>query len=274
VRGFGAVRNAPSISPFEVALVSAWADGGAPKGDDRPPDFDDGHHPPRPDLLLRLPSRSVPPAGERVTLETEAILSERDLMDGPVFRPGLWVRGWRFYPNDPAIVHAEITLPDGRLLGTWTPPDADVQLPDDVGVKLASGPATVTVSYRSARLQQDFPVAPPRLPPVLGLFTSRVRPAREIAHATTGCGTDEWNADADLLALRPIVDREGGGVAVALELPDRPPVPLVSVRDAMPEYQPTYWLRDRVSMTAGTRLLVESDTPGCQVVLTLARSVR
>ncbi|HXW05485.1 MAG TPA: cytochrome c [Vicinamibacterales bacterium] len=31
-RGYGEFRNDPSLSPFEIALVAAWADGGAPRG--------------------------------------------------------------------------------------------------------------------------------------------------------------------------------------------------------------------------------------------------
>ena len=31
-RGYGDFANDPSLSPFEVALIAAWADGGAPKG--------------------------------------------------------------------------------------------------------------------------------------------------------------------------------------------------------------------------------------------------
>jgi hypothetical protein len=31
VRGYGDFSNDPSLSPFEIALVTAWADGGAPK---------------------------------------------------------------------------------------------------------------------------------------------------------------------------------------------------------------------------------------------------
>jgi hypothetical protein len=31
-RGYGDFLDDPSLSPFEIALVSAWADGGAPKG--------------------------------------------------------------------------------------------------------------------------------------------------------------------------------------------------------------------------------------------------
>ena len=32
VRGYGDFRNDPSLSPFEIALIVAWADGGAPRG--------------------------------------------------------------------------------------------------------------------------------------------------------------------------------------------------------------------------------------------------
>ena len=32
VRGYGDFTNDPSLSPFEIATIVAWADGGAPKG--------------------------------------------------------------------------------------------------------------------------------------------------------------------------------------------------------------------------------------------------
>ena len=31
VRGYGDFSNDPSLSPFEIALIAAWADGGAPR---------------------------------------------------------------------------------------------------------------------------------------------------------------------------------------------------------------------------------------------------
>jgi mono/diheme cytochrome c family protein len=34
-RGYGDFSNDPSLSPFEIALIAAWADGGAPKGIDQ-----------------------------------------------------------------------------------------------------------------------------------------------------------------------------------------------------------------------------------------------
>ena len=34
-RGYGDFSNDPSLSPFEIAMIAAWADGGAPKGTDQ-----------------------------------------------------------------------------------------------------------------------------------------------------------------------------------------------------------------------------------------------
>src|SRR5918999_1436471 len=44
-RGYGDFSNDPSLSPFEIALIAAWADGGAPKGE----------------RLPRTPSAGAPP---------------------------------------------------------------------------------------------------------------------------------------------------------------------------------------------------------------------
>src|SRR5580765_1011777 len=34
-RGFGHFTNDPTLSPFEIELIAAWVDGGAPKGDEK-----------------------------------------------------------------------------------------------------------------------------------------------------------------------------------------------------------------------------------------------
>ena len=36
VRGYGDFTNDPSLSPFEIATIVAWADGGAPQGTNKP----------------------------------------------------------------------------------------------------------------------------------------------------------------------------------------------------------------------------------------------
>jgi hypothetical protein len=44
-RGYGDFANDPSLSPFEIALIAAWADGGAPRGT---AEAISGHHPRHP----------------------------------------------------------------------------------------------------------------------------------------------------------------------------------------------------------------------------------
>jgi hypothetical protein len=245
-RGFGHFANDRGLSPFEVALISTWADGGAPEGDPRDADGE-APVPPRADIALRLPRRTTPPVGERRTVNARL---DRD--------GWLNVTGWRFYPNDPAIVQAEFHLASGRYLGNWVPPESVVKLPDGAGIRL-SGDATVSVTlwYRSQRLQQDFPVGLPTLPPVLGLFTSRQPPARELRGMEVGCGETGLDASGELIAVRPLQAEAGGSLGVALMPVERAPIPVLRIRDFDPTHLPTYRLRERVRVEPGMRMLLD-----------------
>ena len=57
-RGYGDFSNDPSLSPFEIALMVAWADGGAPRGTDA--DLKT-----QPASLRPRPKRPRDPAGAR-----------------------------------------------------------------------------------------------------------------------------------------------------------------------------------------------------------------
>lgn len=97
-RGYGDFANDPSLSPFEIALIAAWVDGGAPErekkgpGDDRPAAI---AAPPAPAAPRRMPSRTV-------TLPcTEQSVSGRLIAISPRLEPG----------GDAGIA---ARLPDGR----------------------------------------------------------------------------------------------------------------------------------------------------------------
>ena len=61
-RGYGDFSNDPSLSPFEIALIAAWADGGAPRGTEadarRPRRGDDPREKPRACRRVHATSRS------------------------------------------------------------------------------------------------------------------------------------------------------------------------------------------------------------------------
>jgi len=272
-RGFGRVGSAAAISPFEIALITAWADGGAPKGSD-PKSTDPKSGPPtgvswprasassfaRPDVTIRLPARAAPPDGSHATFEGRADFTGRR-----------WITGWRFFPNDAAIVQAEFRRSDGRYLANWVPPEESVRLPTGVGAALPDGRVSVTLWYRSAGAQRDFPVGLPNLPPVLGLFTIRDRPARERDVTDVACRDDVLPATGELLSIRPSLDRRAGALGFALGPPDAALVPLVWVRGVFPDYQPTYRFDEPQPIAPGTRLLVSGDAPGCRLLVEYAR---
>jgi hypothetical protein len=259
-RGFGRFANDRGLSPFEAALIIAWADGGAPRGEGRLPE-------PRVlpgsrlDLAIELARRARPPEGDRRTFETPVRLPRER-----------WISGWRFFPNDAAIEQAEFSLAGGRYLGNWVPPEEWVQLPAGVGIRLPAAAAlSVTVWYRAARLQQDFPVGLPSLPPVLGFRFSRTSPAREHASLDVPCGDTLAAPRGEAIAVRPLLARPGSSVSIALAPPDAAPVPLARIRDFDPAYLATYRLREPAALTPGTRVVVESESADCRVLVEYAR---
>ena len=95
-RGYGDFSNDPSLSPFEIALIAAWADGGAPKGTDAEARegtadvVDSGRAAPNPDA----PTVSVP-CGDQ-PLPAGVLLA---------IRPQIEAR---------ASIGMSVSLPDGR----------------------------------------------------------------------------------------------------------------------------------------------------------------
>jgi len=260
-RGFGAFANDRSLSPFEIELIAAWVDGGAPKGNDR--DLPKGRsdassfRDAKKQDLAPLPIRTTAPGGERRTVSVRTT-SARDR----------WITGWRFHPNDPAIVQAEFRLADGTYLGHWVPPEDAVALPPGAGVRLPAGAAIdVTLWQRSAREQQDFPVGLPARAPVLALTTAAAAPPREAHALDAPCGETPVPPGAEIFAVRPWSAAPDASLGIALRRPEAPPRVLAWVRAFDPSYPATLVLRDPVAPPADARLDVESGDPSCRALV-------
>jgi hypothetical protein len=264
-RGIGEFDNDRSLSPFEIELIAAWVDGGAPKGDARPmPAAQPASGSIRIDEQLRLPARQTPPAGEKRTVSvTTSDRSDR------------WITGWRFRPNDAAILQAEIRLQRGPLLGTWVPPEDAMPLPRDAGIALpAHAVVDVTLWYRSAQMQQDFPIGLPSRGPELGLSLVSTPPAREVREIEAACGTTTFTDTGEIFAVRPLTDRPKAPIGVAVRPADGPPLALAWLRESDPQYQPTYRLRTAVAIQANAHIEVASDDPSCRAFVQYVRQSR
>jgi hypothetical protein len=103
VRGYGDFSNDPSLSPFDIALVAAWADGGAPKGTEA--DMSRGALP-----IIKSRSADEPPRASR---EVTFPCGDRPAPEGTLIavRPVLEKGG---------AVGIAVTLPNGhREIVAW-----------------------------------------------------------------------------------------------------------------------------------------------------------
>lgn len=248
-RGFGAFTNDPTLTPFELSLLVSWIDGGLPEG-------------------TPARARAARPAARLLRTATSGsirvIVPARADVGRLSVGAGRWITGWSFTPGDPLITAAVISL-DGVPAATWVAGDGPVALPAGTGFRSA-GRIRVDVRRRVATTYEQ-PFVPRGS--VVTLITETTPPARRAWTEQVACGTLRNGSAADLLAVRPLLDRSEARLWIA-----RPGAPAAIVgwfRDFDPLYPRTYWLQRPIEFTPDARL--SSEGP-CRVELTLSARVR
>lgn len=243
-RGVGAFRNDFTLTPFEIALIVSWVDGGLPKGADAP----------RAAVALPQAAAATPDSDAvSVVVPARADLG-RTALDAP-----LWVTGWTFEPGDPLITAAVVSF-DGVSAGDWVAGDAPTALPAGMAFK-ATRRIRVDVRRRAAS-DYERPFTPRRS--VLTLATSSIAPMRRAWTEQVNCGAVRSGAAARLIGIRPLLDRPAARLWITRA---GAPVTLLGwFRDFDALYPRTYWLLRDVDLDADARL--QGDVP-CKVELTL-----
>jgi hypothetical protein len=97
---YGHFSNERRLSEQQIATIAAWADAGAPAGDERdaPPslEFHDGWNI-QPDLVVEMPKPFQIPA--RGTVNYKYVLVKTD------FPEDMWIEAAEMRPGDPAVLH-------------------------------------------------------------------------------------------------------------------------------------------------------------------------
>jgi hypothetical protein len=143
----GVFKNDPRLSEKELATISAWADGGAPKGDDQEmpvaPSFVDGWTIGQPDVVFEMPESFKIPATGTIPYQYLRV---------PVkFTDDKWIQAIEIKPGARAHVHHVLayTQPTGSPLseggalgpgniGGVTPNKPGVVFPPGIARKLAA----------------------------------------------------------------------------------------------------------------------------------------
>jgi hypothetical protein len=251
-RGIGAFANDRSLTPLEIDLLTAWADGATPIGSAAVAASAPAAHAAEraADLVLMSEARDVTALSARIELPT----------DGARDR---WITGWTFLPGSRAtIVQATVSI-GGTPLGSWTPPEPAVMFPAGVAQRLPAGsPVRLEVRYRKS-------ASPQRDRSGVALFFGGA-PPRELRHRTLACGSTALDRDVDALAVTPRVPAAGEWIEITARRPDGSVAPLSAVRRYEPAYPITYRFAKAVPLARGTTIDVTSSSRECAADLDVA----
>jgi hypothetical protein len=235
--GYGTFTNDPALSPYELNVLVAWADGDKAAGSAA-----------RAPAAASAPIRaglSIPPNGVTATIRAHTG----------------WISGWDFTPGDPLITSATFTSADGSVLGTWTAGDRAVHVPAGSAIRVVS-PVSVEIQRR-ARAPYETAFTPRasslRLSWVAAKSRTRGTSVRRVWTERVACGATLGSADASVLAIRPLL-ATGGSALIGLErIGGAPPALLGWFRGFDPRYPRIYWLASPIDFVAQAR--VTSDAP-------------
>jgi hypothetical protein len=157
------------------------------------------------------------------------------------------VRGYGDFANDPSLSPFEIAL-----FAAWA----------DGGAPAAAKRPSATGSV-PLRATSSGPASMPTL------LTPAVAPVRNV---TIPCASQTLPAGR-LLAVKPVAPA-GVSMKLTVRAPDASEEPLLWVRDFDPGFAETYWLRNPLVTTRGSRLVVDAPAAiagKCAITVTVAR---
>ena len=261
--GVRPLANELALTTREIAIITAWIDGGTPRGEpsDLPARASSGTWKAGdPDLTLALPPQKVTPDGNpyvrRVKVAT-ALTGDR------------WLRGFDVAPGERRLLRSVFLsvkhAGSEQWLGGWTPWYAMTQAPDQVGFRLPAGTSLEVELHYAGWDEEDRPLTDAS---VLGLYFHPERPASVVetlvVTATSAAqgvrGETTLTGDAVLWAMKPRLDRgelaQPGAIEMRAILPGGGIEPLLWINDHRSDWQLPYVLREPLRLPRGARLVL------------------
>jgi hypothetical protein len=270
--GFGALKNARTISAKELDVILTWATGGNPQGDLNQTlpavtlknDWVMG----APDLALKLPAEFTVPADKMEATEEFTIATGTTAPR--------WVRAVDLLPGTPSVVRSAVVylkgappaaaadaIPD-RILALWVPGHDAEPLDDRVGFRLPAGAELgVRVHYKKTwqfegkelkdRSTVGIYFADNDSQELLNIqLTSSAPSGRTLTFAHT------IGQDVQAVAIRPDDLPPNITVQVRALLPDGAAVPMIRL-NTRPDWARRYWFERPIPLPRGSRIEVAAN---------------
>ena len=250
-RGLGQFSNDRSLTPLEIELLTAWADGATPLGkvEGTPSSASSGAT--RTEIA---PHVTVFPAGHPSRgVETFEVASH--------LAGTRWISAWAFRPGSAALVErAVVSIVGGNQIGTWTSGEPVIHYPAGVGQRIpAQSTLAVEIHYRKSTAREMLMSA-------LDLYLGP-RPQAELDHQALGCRQQTFPAAIEALAVTPSAVSAGDSIEVVARRPDASVQPLVVIPQFDPVNRLTYRFLKPVLLPRGSSIDVRSPAEGCGAVL-------
>jgi hypothetical protein len=270
MKGYGEFRNAPQLTQREIDLIVNWVEGGAPKGDDKDlpagPLYSTDWQLGKPDLVLKaerpLKIASDEDGRRAITLPTD-------------FKQDRWLTAIDLMADKGSVVHcATLYLDTGvkkasadssLVLGTWSPGQKSVALPDGVAQLVPAGAKlSVEIHYRGAGEEVEDRSA-------VGLYFAKALPSKRVqeislsgadANVPAGAGLHKFKtsieitSDTEAVAIRPAVNPLLVSLQATAYRPDGTQEILIWVRGYQYDWRTTYYYKQPVILSKGTRVEV------------------
>lgn len=272
--GVRPLANELALTTREIAIITAWIDGGAPRGE--PSDLPSPK--PRgtwktgePDLTLALPPQQVKSDGnpyvKRAKVAT-GLTRER------------WLRGFDIAPGERRALRSVFLYAKGPggaevWLGGWTPWFAMTHAPDNVGFRLPEGASLEAELHYAGWDEEDRPFTDAS---TVGLYFHEERPGSVVETLTiassrlpstalgpgkptpTGAralrGETILNTDVVVWAVKPGAGGGEGTIEIRAVTPGGVIEPVLWIKDHRSDWQLPYVLREPLRLPRGSRLVL------------------
>jgi hypothetical protein len=294
VRGYGEFRNAPAITQRDIDLIVNWVEGGEPKGDDKDLTvaalYSNEWSLGAPDLVLS-PQPESEVAGDADDYRSFSLTTD--------LKEDKWLTAIDLRPSNGSVVHCATFSLEGQtvdqvnparsasgnraeapmssaytnpqpptvnpLLGTWSPGQRLVALPDGVAQLLPAGSRiALTIHYRGAgEATKDQSE--------VGLYFAKTAPRKQVKQiaitepdALIPASTELQRVktrvtiqdETEAIAIRPRVHPLITSVQATAFRPDGTQEILIWTRGYQFDWQQTYYFKQPVTLPKGTRVEV------------------
>jgi hypothetical protein len=285
--GFGEFANERRLSDQQIALIKAWADGGAPEGDAKDllpvPLFAEGWLAGEPDKVVTMPAQ--------YSLKADGPDQFQCFIVSPNFDHDVYVRGLEFRPDNRRVVHhalvfldtnraaRQLAAPDGSypcfggprfqgaaLIGGWAPGSVPLKNAEPGARPITKGAdLVIQIHYHpSGKPEKDQSQLGLKLSDQPGsrgrtaiiMFNPRINiPAGESHYVVTSSLTIPENVE--LAGIAPHAHYLGKEMKITATLPDGSEKPLIWIKDWDFNWQGSYQYVKPITLPKGTRVNME-----------------